>query len=402
MRIEDVLGYAFKSLTRQGFRSIMLVLSLALGVASTTVLVSLGESARSFILGEFAHLGSDVLAVYPGRKTTTGAMPPITGNAARDITLQDAAILERTVPGIAAIAPLVVGTGSISQANRERNTLVLGVNEAFFDIRRLTLARGALWHDIAIEQSAPVAVIGETLADELFAGGQVLGQWLRVRGFRFRVVGVLEGTGDSFGSDLSDALFIPVASAQQLFNSPGLFRLIVQVDDRYDRQLMIRRIEQRMQALHQGEIDVTVVSPDAMVASISDILQMMTLAVAGIAAISLVVAGVLVMNLTSISVQQRTAEIGLLKAIGASALQVRWLFVAESLILAIAGCVVGLLITAAALWAGRLFLPQLSWQLPAWALVSVVVITIVTALLFTWRPASKAAGLSPTVALGRA
>ena len=401
MRLLDLIRFTLLTLVRQRFRSFMLILSLALGVASTTLLVSLGEAARSYVLGEFAFLGSDVLAIFPGRKTTTGAMPPVTGTAARDITLQDAVVLERSVPGVVGVAALVAGNAPVSFQSRERGGMVLGVSEDFFPIRRLTVGRGQVWQGIPLDVSAPVAVIGDTVRQELFGNRGALGEWIRVRNFRFRVVGILEGSADSFGSDLSEAVFIPVASAQQLFNVSGLFRLVVRVDERFDRDEMVRRIEAKMTELHDGELDVTVVNPDAMVASISDILRVMTLAVAGIAAISLLVAGVLVMNLTLISVQQRITEIGLMKAIGATSTQIRLLFVFEAALLGVGGIISGVLISALTLLAAARVVPELSWGLPWWALLAVSLVTLLTATVFAWRPAGKAAGLNPIAALGR-
>lgn len=401
MKPLDLLSFTLLTLRRQRFRSLMLILSLALGVSSVTLLVSLGEAARGYVLGEFSQLGTDVLAVFPGRKSTSGGMPPVTGTAARDITLDDVRIIESTVPGVRAVAALVVGVAPASHGPRERDTLILGTSADFFAIRQMEMARGDGWPDIQVDEAAPVAVVGETLERELFGPQRAIGEWLRVREYRFRVVGVLRGSGDSFGADLSDAVFIPVASAQQLFNTPGLFRLLVQVDPRRNRNSMITAIERRMQELHDGELDVTVVNPDAMLSSLSDILRMMTLAVAGIAAISLVVAGVLVMNLTLISVQQRTAEIGLLKAVGAASAQVRLLFITEAVLLALAGIAVGFLLAIGVLRIAVWALPDLPFTLPWWALLAVSLLTVTTAIVFAWRPSAKAAAMTPVAALGR-
>lgn len=401
MRITDLLRFTVLTLSRQRFRSAMLALSLTLGVASVVILVALGEAARSYVLGEFAFLGSDVIAVFPGRKTTTGALPPVTGVAARDITLREAQIIEKTVVGVEGVAAIVVGSAPASRGSRERNSIVLGVNSEFFAIRQLGLASGSLWPPLALEQSAPVAIIGSKIRDELFSNRRVLGEWLRLRDYRYRVVGILDDSGDSFGMDMSEAVLIPVASAQQLFNVQGLFRMIVRVDPNRPRGQLINAIEARMQQLHDGELDVTVVNPDAMVASLSDILQVMTLAVGGIAAISLLVAGVLVMNLTLISVQQRTSEIGLLKAVGASASQVRGIFISESVVLAVLGIVLGYAVALASIQLGGVLLPDLPLAIPVWALAGVSALTITTAVVFSWRPATQAAALSPVVALGQ-
>jgi len=401
VRITDLLRFTVLTLSRQRFRSAMLALSLTLGVASVVILVALGEAARSYVLGEFAFLGSDVIAVFPGRKTTTGALPPVTGVAARDITLREAQIIEKTVVGVEGVAAIVVGSAPASRGSRERNSIVLGVNSEFFAIRQLGLASGSLWPPLALEQSAPVAIIGSKIRDELFSNRRVLGEWLRLRDYRYRVVGILDDSGDSFGMDMSEAVLIPVASAQQLFNVQGLFRMIVRVDPNRPRGQLINAIEARMQQLHDGELDVTVVNPDAMVASLSDILQVMTLAVGGIAAISLLVAGVLVMNLTLISVQQRTSEIGLLKAVGASASQVRGIFISESVVLAVLGIVLGYAVALASIQLGGVLLPDLPLAIPVWALAGVSALTITTAVVFSWRPATQAAALSPVVALGQ-
>tara|TARA_E500000178_G_C16415787_1_gene485018 strand:- start:62 stop:535 length:474 start_codon:yes stop_codon:yes gene_type:complete len=154
-------------------------------------------------------------------------------------------------------------------------------------------------------------------------------------------------------------------------------------------------------AARDGQLDVTVVNPDAMLSSLSDILLAMTLAVAGIAAISLVVAGILVMNLTLISVQQRTAEIGLLKAVGATSGQVRLIFIAEALVLAAVGISVGFALALIVLQAAAWAIPDLPFSLPWWALLAVGVITVIIALIFAWRPSSRAAALTPVAALGR-
>ena len=400
MRTLDLIGFTALSLRRQRFRSLMMMLSVAMGVASVVVLVGLGEGARQYVMNEFAYIGKDVLAVFPGRKTTSGGMPPVTGNAARDITLEEAVILERTVPGIKAIAGVVAGAGEVAHGSRDRRTTVLGIGVDFFAIRNLKI-NGEIWDQIGLDEASPVAVIGNKLKQELFDNRRAIGQWIRIRDFRFRVIGVTAESGNAFGIDVGDTVFIPVASAQQVFNTSSLFRLAIQIDANQNRDRMVQTIEQRMQQLHDGELDVTVVNPDAMVASFDSILKVMTIAVAGIAAISLVVAGVLVMNLTLMSVQQRTAEIGLLKAIGASAAQVRLFFISEAVILALTGSAIGVLVASSLILIANAALPDFPLRIPLWGVLGASALATLTAFLFAWRPASNAAALPPIVALGR-
>jgi len=401
MRSPDLLRFTLMALRRQRFRSLMMLLSVAIGVAAVLILVSLGEGARSYVLGEFSYIGKDTVVMFPGRKTTTGGMPPVTGAAARDITLEQIELLQRRVPGIAALAPIVLGNVPVTQRNRERDSMVIGTTAAFFDVRRLRIAQGSTLPQGDIQTGSPVAVIGQKLKQELFGNRRAIGEWVRLRDYRFRVIGVLEGRGDSFGMDLSDAIFIPVASAQSVFNVNGVFRVIVQLRENHDVERLKSDILERMKELHEGDEDVTVTSPDAMISTFDGILRMLTLGVAGIAAISLVVAGVLVMNLTLMSVRQRTAEIGLLKAIGAPAALVRRLFLAEAAALAAMGSLAGLACGYAAILALAVAFPAIPLRAPLWAFAAASLMALATAVLFAWLPANQAARLEPVVALGR-
>ena len=379
----------------------MLLTAVGLGVGAVVVLTALGEGARGYVMGEFAFLGKDTVVMFPGRKETTGGMPPITGTAARAITLEEVAVLQRTVPGVTSLAPIVIGNGPVSYKSRERESIVLGTTAAFFDIRQLQVGQGSTLPDLVLNEGRQVAVIGHKLKTELFDNRRAIGQWVRLRDYRFRVIGVLTGTGDSFGTDLSEAIFVPVASAQSVFNIHGLFRVMMKIRDNYQVEEVKSQIAKRMQELHEGEQDVTIISPDAMLSTFDDILQALTLGVAGIAAISLVVAGILVMNVTLMSVKQRTAEIGLLKAVGAPAAQVRTLFLTEAALIASAGALLGMLVGLLLVAAGRKLYPAVPFATPAWALWAALGLAIGTALLFAWLPAQQAASLEPVDALGK-
>ena len=401
MRLIDLVRYTFLALRRQRFRSLMLLIAVGLGVGAVVVLTALGEGARGYVMGEFAFLGKDTVVMFPGRKETTGGMPPITGTAARAITLEEVAVLQRTVPGVTSLAPIVIGNGPVSYKSRERESIVLGTTAAFFDIRQLQVGQGSTLPDLVLNEGRQVAVIGHKLKAELFDNRRAIGQWVRLRDYRFRVIGVLTGTGDSFGTDLSEAIFVPVASAQSVFNIHGLFRVMMKIRDNYQVEEVKSQIAKRMQELHEGEQDVTIISPDAMLSTFDDILRALTLGVAGIAAISLVVAGILVMNVTLMSVKQRTAEIGLLKAVGAPAAQVRTLFLTEAALIASAGALLGMLVGLLLVAAGRKLYPAVPFTTPAWALWAAPGLAIGTALLFAWLPAQQAASLEPVDALGK-
>ncbi len=401
MRLIDLVRYTFLALRRQRFRSVMLLIAVGLGVGAVVVLTALGEGARGYVMGEFAFLGKDTIVMFPGRKETTGGMPPFTGTAARAITLEEVEVLQRTVPGVTSLAPIVIGNGPVSYGSRERESIVVGTTAAFFAIRQLEVGQGSTLPNLALSEGKQVAVIGHKLKTELFDNRRAIGQWLRLRDYRFRVVGVLTGTGDSFGTDLSEAIFVPVASAQSVFNMHGLFRVMMKVRENYAIDEVKSQVSNRMQELHEGEQDVTIVSPDAMLSTFDDLLQVLTLGVAGIAAIGLVVAGILVMNVTLMSVKQRTAEIGLLKAVGAPAAQVRTLFLAEAALIAIAGALLGMLVGRLLVAAGRQLYPSIPFATPSWAMWAALGLAVCTALLFAWLPAQQAARMEPVDALGK-
>jgi putative ABC transport system permease protein len=401
VRLLDLLRFSFLALRRQRFRSGMLLTAVGLGVSAVVILTALGEGARGYVLGDFEYMGKDTLVMVPGRKETTGGMPPMTGTAARSITLEEVEVLQRSVPGVSSWAPMVMGNGPVSYKSRDRDSLVLGTTAAFFVLRELEVGQGNALPDLPLREGKPVAVIGQKLKDALFDNSRAIGQWIRIRDYRFRVIGVLSGSGDSFGSDLGEAIFIPVASAQSLFNVHGLFRVMMKVKDNYQVSAVTSDISKRMKVLHDGEQDVTIISPGAMLTTFDSILKVMTLGVAGIGAISLVVSGILVMNVTLMSVKQRTAEIGLLKAVGAPASQVRTLFLTEAGLIAAAGAVAGMLAGQLVILAGRKLYPLVPFATPAWALWASLALAVGTALLFAWLPAQQAANMEPVDALGR-
>lgn len=401
MRLLDLLRFSLLALRRQRFRSLMLLTAVGLGVGAVVVLTALGEGARGYVLGEFAYLGKDTVVMIPGRKETTGGMPPMTGIAAHDITLEEMEVLQRSVPGVTDLAPMILGNGPVSFKSRARDSVVIGTTAAFFPIRKLEIAQGSALPDLALGEGKQVAVIGQKLKQALFDSDNAIGQWIRLRDYRFRVVGVLAGSGDSFGMDLSEAVFIPVASAQAVFNVHGMFRVSLKVKENYQVEAVKSAIVKQMQVLHNGELDVTVVSPDAMLSTFDSILRVMTLGVAGIGAISLVVSGILVMNVTLMSVKQRTAEIGLLKAIGAPSSQVRTLFLTEAALIAAAGAVAGILVGHLVVFIGRQIYPDVPFTTPGWALWASLSLAIGTALLFAWLPAQQAADMEPVDALGK-
>jgi putative ABC transport system permease protein len=244
-------------------------------------------------------------------------------------------------------------------------------------------------------------VIGYKLKKELFGNQSPLGQWIRIGERRFRVIGELAKKGQSLGLDMGDVVIVPVASAQTLFNTSSLFRILVQANGRdaipKAKKIILSTIRER----HEGEDDVTVITQDALLSTFDRILVTMTLSVAGIAAISLSVAGILIMNVMLIAVSQRTSEVGLLKAIGTPGNQILRLFLAESAILSLVGAGFGVILAFLGTWGLARVFPRFPFMIPIWALGAAVFVALVTGLVFGVLPARRAAKLDPVEALSR-
>jgi putative ABC transport system permease protein len=399
VRLADLLHYSGAALLRARFRSAMILLSMALGVAAVVVLTALGEGARGYVLGEFKALGKNVLVLFPGRKETTGGMPPVMGAAARDITLNEAWLLQQRIAVVEAVAPVVLGSSRVGYDGRGRDATVIGTTAPFLAIQDLQLGRGTNLPAGDFRRAGNEVILGPRIARELFAARDAVGSFVRLGDSRFRVVGILAEGGNAMGLDTRDVVIVPVAAAQRVFDVHGLFRLVLQIREGYPLAKARSRVEALMTELHQNELDVTVISPDAMLATFSRILRTMTLGVAAIGGISLLVAGVLIMNVMLITVSQRTREIGLLKALGGDSGDVLRLFLVEALLITAAGALAGV---AAGMLVVRLLrhaFPAIPFAAPWWALVTAAVIACGTGLLFSWLPARRASRLAPVAAL---
>jgi len=397
----DIGHFAWGALRGYPGRTLLMLLAMAIGVAAVIVLTALGEGARRYVVGEFSALGTNLVIVIPGRSETGGFNPStLMGETPRDLTIADARALTRSL-NVRRVAPLNVGQSEVSWGGRSRDVVIVGATHDYLAIRHWKLGQGRFLPAAKWEQALPVAVIGSKIRRELFGPRRALGQWLRIGERRYRVIGILASKGRSIGVDVEDLVIIPVASAQQLFNTPSLFRILVEARSREAIEPVKRFIIDTLQRRHQGVKDVTVITQDAVLATFDRILGALTYAVGGIAAISLAVAGILIMNVMLVAVSQRTAEIGLLKALGASRRIISVLILAEAVMLSGLGALGGLLLGLLGNVVIRRLLPVLPAQTPLWALLAAVTVAILTGLLFSLLPARRAAALDPVLALSK-
>ena len=401
LRSGDIGRFAWGALRGYPTRTLLMLLAMAIGVAAVVVLTALGEGARRYVVGEFSALGTNLLIVIPGRSETGGLNPStLMGETPRDLTIADAAALTRSL-AVRRVAPLNVGQAEVNRGGRSREVVIIGATHDYLEIRHWKLGQGRFLPAEKWERAVPVAVIGSRIRRELFGPQRALGEWLRIGDRRYRVIGILASEGRSIGIDVEDLVIIPVASAQQLFNTPSLFRILVEARSREAIEPVRRFVLDTLQQRHQRVRDVTVITQDAVLATFDKILGALTYAVGGIAAISLGVAGILIMNVMLVAVSQRTAEIGLLKALGASRPAITTLILAEAVLLSAAGASGGLLLGLLGNQAIRHALPVLPAQTPLWAVVSALGVAVLTGLLFSILPARRAARLDPVLALAR-
>ena len=398
-RLKDIIRFAWGALTGYPSRALLMLLAMAIGVASVVMLTALGEGARNYVKGEFASLGTNLLTVIPGRSETGGFNPStLMGETPRSLTLADAQALTRSY-SVRRVAPLNVGSAEVSRKGRVRDTVILGTTHDMLELRRWQIMQGKFLPPIRWNRAMPVAVVGNKVREELFGAEPALGQWLRIGDRRFRVIGIMGSEGRSIGVDVEDTVYIPVASAQQLFNTDSLFRILVEARSRSAIPPVEQHIIRTLQARHQGVKDVTVITQDAVLATFDKILGALTYSVGGIAAISLMVAGILIMNVMLVAVSQRTAEIGLLKALGADHRQILAIFVGEALLLSSLGALAGLIVGELGSLALRQAFPVLPAYAPGWAVAAALGVALGTGALFSLLPARRAAALDPVAAL---
>ncbi|MFZ0612927.1 MAG: ABC transporter permease [Desulfobacterales bacterium] len=400
MKTLDVLRFSFRAAAGYPARTLLTLLAMAIGVGAVILLTALGEGARLYVTREFTSLGTHLLIVIPGRSETTGGPPPMMGETPRDLTLEDALALKRG-SAIRRMAPIAVGSAPVAWQQRERETTIMGSTAELADIRSLSMSQGRFLPAGNPSRGSAVCVLGSKVKSELFGNMSPLGQWVRIGGRRFRVIGVLAPKGQSLGMDMSDIALIPVAAAQMLFNTSSLFRIMVQAGGREAVPRAKKAILKIIADRHDGEDDVTVITQDALLKTFDRIFTALTLTVGGIAAISLAVAGILIMNVMLVSVSQRKTEIGLLKAIGSPRGQILRLFLSESAVLSLVGSLLGVVLALVGTWTARRFYPDFPVTIPWWALMAAIAVGLCAGLLFGVLPARRASDLEPVQALSR-
>ena len=395
MRWQDWFHLVFSSIRFNPLKSLLTSLGIAIGIAAVTLLTSLGEGVRSYVMDNFSQFGSRIIAVTPGKDDTSGIGGML--SSVRFLTLDDAYSLER-LPHAEYVVANVQGSGAIKYGARSRNTEILGTTSSFVDAWDFPLASGKFIPGNRGQVSPAHAVLGRKVKQELFKSENPLGKFVRIAGQRYRIIGVMQSKGSMLGFDLDDMVYIPADRALTLFNREGLMEIDLVFSAQTTSSKMSERMHDALFARH-GQEDFTLITQDEMLASLDSILSILTLGVAALGSISLLVGGIGIFTIMTTNIRERSAEIGLLRAIGTSRKQLLSLFLGEAMLLSFIGGLLGMLVAMVVLVLMSIIAPGFPISPNPFYLALAIVISALIGLISGIRPAWIASKMSPVYAL---
>jgi len=397
MEERDLFRLAWGAITAHRLRSSLTILGVVIGIASVILLTSLGEGTRTYILKEFTQFGTNLLKITPGHVTTTGG-PGALGGTIRKLTIEDAEALRR-VPGVEGVVPVAFGSARVTAHERGRSVFVYGVTSDVPQVWRFEIGQGSFLPEADLDRAAPLTVLGPKLKRELFGDANALGEHVRIGGRRFLVIGVLAPKGLLLGFDLDDTAYIPVASAQALFGRPDIHEIDVLFAGRTLESSVKEGARKMLVLRHRGEEDFTIQTQTEMLDVLGRVLAIVSVAIGGIGGISLAVGSIGILTMMWISVGERTAEIGLARALGATPSQISRLFLIEASLLSLSGGAIGVAGGLGIAYGIRIFVPGVPLRTPVAFVFAALGTCLVVGPASGVVPARRAAALDPVEAL---
>ncbi len=392
-----MLRFAWEAIVGHRLRSALSALGVAIGVASVILLTSLGEGTRDYVTAQFMQFGTSLVAISPGKVETLG-IPGVLGGTTQKLDLDDAEAL-RQVPGVAGVVPVVMGQARVEAGCRGRSVYLFGVTHEVPRVWSFPVGQGSFLPEIDPRRQGAQAVLGPTVAHELFGGKSPLGERVRIGGQTFLVVGTMSSKGQMVGFDLDDAAYVPVATAMSIFDLDELTEIDVLASSTGVLPEMVERMRQLLKERHRGHEDFTITSQAEMLETSGRVIGMITAAVSAIAAISLLVGAIGILTILWISVHERTQEVGLLRALGVTPAEIGRLFLLEAAIVAVAGGLAGVTMGLAIGGLLRIAVPALPFAPSLSATGAALAMSLVVGLVSGWLPARRAAALDPVDAL---
>ena len=405
--ILTIVKIALKAIWVNKMRSVLTSLGIIIGVAAVIVMLAIGEGAQKKVSDQMSSMGSNLLMIRSGSVTSSGAR---TGQGGQPtLTLNDAYAIERNITSVAQVAPSVNVNGQIVYGNQNWATQVTGTTPSLFYIRSWDVSNGALFSAEDVRTGASVAILGQTVIENLFGVSDPVGRTVRINNVPFRVTGVLKEMGQSsFGQDQDDTVLVPVTTAMKRLSGsqfPGTVRSILaqatstEALTKAEEDITIL-LRQRHNITGKKQDDFLVRNLTQMMQSAMETTKTFTMLLAAITSISLLVGGIGIMNIMLVSVTERTREIGIRMAIGAKALDIRLQFLVEALMLSLSGGVLGI-ITGFAICLGiKHFAPDsVPLAFTVWPMILSFMFSGMVGIFFGFYPAYKASMLNPIDAL---
>jgi putative ABC transport system permease protein len=394
---EDVFAQAWRAVRGHRQRSALTMLGITIGIASVILLTSIGEGTRVYILNQFTQFGTNLVSINPGHTETSGSPHGLAGTV-NPLTLADADALAR-LRGVEKVIPVAMGAAPVEREGKTRNVWVYGVTSDGPEVWKMGVRVGRFLPPGDPDYGSPLAVLGPTLKRELFGERNSLGEHVRIAGQRFLVIGVMDSKGQFLGIDIDDAAYIPVALAMPMFNRQDLQEIDVLVNNASVTDSVVAVMRRTLMDRHNGDEDFTITTQNEMLDTLGRIIAIISLAVGGIGGISLLVGAIGILTMMWISVSERTAEIGLIKALGATPRQILWLYLSEAALLSTGGGVLGLLSGMGLAQLLHLFVPALPVRTPPEYVALAVGVSLAVGLVSGILPARRAAALDPVEAL---
>ena len=399
-----IIRVAFRALVRNKMRAALTMLGIIIGVSAVIAMVSIGQGASASVQAQIDSIGTNLLFVSAGAQNVGGVRSGTGDTGTNTLTVDDLDAIKREVPSVSMVTPSVNTRAQLIAGNMNWNTSLQGVSEQYPDIRKWAIQSGSFFTDADVRTAARVIVIGQTLADTLYAGSDPVGQTIRVSNLPFRVVGVMAAKGqDPQGRDQDDIAFAPYTTVQKKVLGRDRVQIAyvsaISQDATYTAQSQITDLLRQRHKLTASEPDdFTVRNMTDIAEAANETSRTMTILLACIAGVSLLVGGIGIMNIMLVSVTERTREIGIRMAIGARSSAVRSQFLIESIVLSLTGGTVGILLGIGL----SLAIPaMLGWPtlVSMMAIVGSVIFSAAVGIFFGYYPARKAAALDPIEAL---
>lgn len=403
MRATNLLKIAWKAIFTNKVRTLLTMLGIIIGVAAVIAMLAIGEGSKASIRSQISSMGSNMINIRPGTDMHGGVR--MSRSEMESLTLNDFEKVRDEATLISAITPQVSGNGQAIRGNNNWPTSVYGVNPEYLTIRKVEITDGSMFTEVEVHSAAKVAVIGQTVLENLFPNGEdPVGQMIRFNSIPFRIIGVLAEKGENtFGQDQDDVILAPYTTVQKrILAIDHIQSIVASAVSEEEASAAVDEVVTILRASHhlaEGEDDdFHVFSMDELISTFSSTSEMLTVLLVAIASISLLIGGIGIMNIMYVSVKERTREIGLRLAVGARSRFILLQFLIEAIVISATGGVIGVLL---GLISTYVIENMLNW--PTVVTMNSIIISFavcgITGVFFGWYPARKAASLDPIIAL---